>query len=521
MSFESKKLWPSACAGLALTLASAWAQSAEAAGIEDTVGGAVGLGRAAYFARVNDFMAVLQNPANLAVVPRGDLGAELRLPVLTSCYDRLYNPTIGNSGNYKKDAAGNLAESFNQVCNSAFPSPTANIGWARSYDNGWGWGIGMFTPAGVGGAKYGKATNLTVNPRPMEPYTPTLTGVESPTRQMGIERDGVIANVLIGLGYQPTKMLRLGISGGVGFASINNSNMVSSTGGTFRDQEIVNTLSVQDYMIPRATASLVFAPFDALDLFGTATYQDDIRATGYTDLTANGISGAPRKSCLDPNPGTHCRVDGVKLHVPLPTIEATFGLRYALRRVKRERVLDPMKDEIFDIEVDGSWAQTSHVDAFTADIHDKALGAEGAPLIQFGNDMAANKLPVQPQSVIPKHWKDTWTVRAGADWNVVPEKFTLRLGGSFATSATEIAYMNTDYMPVQKIGAHAGFTVAVATYRITLAYAHVFYQTVDVPLGQGKVLDIVVNGAPAAQAVNEGRFSGGLDVFSLQMNAKF
>jgi hypothetical protein len=97
----------------------------------------------------------------------------------------------------------------------------------------------------------------------------------------------------------------------------------------------------------------------------------------------------------------------------------------------------------------------------------------------------------------------------------------LRFGGSFATSATEKAYMNTDYMPVQKYGAHIGATLALANYKVTLAYAHIFFQTVDVPVGTGLVKDIVVNGAELALPVNEGRFIGALDVVSLHMNATF
>jgi long-subunit fatty acid transport protein len=526
MSFESKKLRRAAVTiGVAASLlSSALASEAKAAGIEETVGGAIGLGRAAYFARVNDFMAILQNPANLSVLSRGDLGAELRLPLLTSCYDRAYNETIGAMNGYKRDRAGNLAEHFDEVCNDAFPAPTANIGWARSYENGLGWGIGLFTPAGVGGAKYGTDTNVSVAPRPMEPYTVTETGVESPTRQMGIEREGVIASLMLGLGYQPHKMIRFGASFGAGFASVRNKNMVSSTGGTFRDQEIINEIFVRDSFIPRATAGLVFAPLNsksALEFFGTLMYQDDIKGEGYSDLSANGITGAPLKNCRSESPGSHCRVNGAKLTVPMATLEAVFGLRYALRRVPRERALDPMKDEIFDIEVDASWAQTSNVDMFQANIHNQMPGTPGAPTVQFGNDMGANRLPVQQVSVIPKYWKDTWTVRAGTDINFVPEVFTLRLGGSYATSATSDAYMNTDYMPVEKIGAHVGATFALATYRITLGYAHIFFETREVAIGEGRVLDIATNNAQAAQAVNEGRFRGGLDVFSLGLNARF
>ena len=68
------------------------ASGARAEGIETTVSGTVGLGRAANMVRVNDFMATWQNPANLAVIPSSDLGAELRLPLLHACFDRSRDP---------------------------------------------------------------------------------------------------------------------------------------------------------------------------------------------------------------------------------------------------------------------------------------------------------------------------------------------------------------------------------------------------------------------------------------------
>lgn len=528
----SDKLWQSVGAA-ALVLACTSTQTAHAAGIEDTVAGGVGLGRAASYGQVNDFMAVLQNPANLAVVPRGSLDAELRLPILRACYSRqydprLYDPATGKN-EYKqvRDAAGNvqLVESFEKICNDALPLPTANLGWAKSYSNGLGWGIGLFTPAGVGNTHWKNGLIRTVGQQP-DPYTRTDAGVETATRQMAIEREGVIAHLMLGLGWQPVKQIRIGASGGVGFGSVKFTSVASVLGGTFRDQEIVQELNVSDWMIPRATASLVVNPFAGFEMYGVAQWQDDIKAKGYVDLTANGITGAPLQSCskklpTDPEPGTHCRINGVRLDLPMNTWEFTGGLRYGHRRTARERVLDPMKDEVFDIEVNATWSQSSNVDTFTANIHNKETSDPTAPQLQFGNNPTSSRTFPQKQSIIPKHWKDTWTVRAGFDYNVVPEVFTFRLGGSYATAAVDPAYMNIDAFPVEKIGAHLGGTLQLGNYRLTLAYAHFFQSEVTVPVGTGKVLDIATASPELATAVNEGKFWSALDVISVQLGARF
>lgn len=501
-----------------LSLASV--QRAHAAGIEDAVGGAIGLGRAAYVARVNDFMAVLQNPANLAVAPRPDFGFELRLPVLQSCFDRDIDPNV----EYKQPGAYEGfqgTESFGKVCNEAIPSPTANIGWSNSFD-GWGYGIGFFTPAAVGASSYGRSTIVSWYPSENETFQTTDSGVESPNRQMGLKRDGILGFLMLGLGAAPSEKLRFGVSAGWGIASVYNKSVVSVLGGTFRDQEITNELRVTDWAIPRVVSSVVYSPVAMLDLFAVANYQGDIDAKGRAVLTANGISGAPLKSCSAPNPGTRCYIDDVRVQVPFPTMEATFGARFALPRKPRERVLDPMKDEYFDVEVDASWSQTSKVDEFKVTLHDKDVSDPDVPRIQFanGDENASTSYPRQRTS-IPKHWRDTWSVRAGSDINIVPGVFTLRGGFSFTQRATPIEYMNIDYWPVQKLGIHAGTTVAFGRFKLTAAYARLMYQEVQVQVGTGGVKDIASIQETAATGVNEGRFKASQNVFSLQLNAGF
>ena len=101
-------------------------------------------------------------------------------------------------------------ESFANVCNSATPIPTGNLGWAQSFDNGFGWGVGFFTPAAIPGFDWGKDTIVTMLPAKDEKYTPTLSGVEYPSRQMLLERKALAGWLVVGAGYQPFPKLRFG-----------------------------------------------------------------------------------------------------------------------------------------------------------------------------------------------------------------------------------------------------------------------------------------------------------------------
>jgi long-subunit fatty acid transport protein len=495
---------------------------ARAAGIEDLVQGAVGTGRAAAVGRANDFLATVLNPANLAVVPRLGGGFEARIPILQGCYQRAYDERV----QYKQPGISSTfvgTESFADECNRARPVLAGNLGFAMPIKRRWGVGLGVFTPPAVGGSRYGSNTVLTVFPSPEERYTPTLEGVSSSTRQMGMARDGVTATLMAGVGFMPVPWLRMGVSLGYGVASVYSRSVVSVRGGSFRDAEILAEVRAHSWFIPRATGSVVLSPTKSFDVFAVATYQGDIRAKGTLDLTANGITGAPRTNCRSATPGSRCRIDDVELTVPFPKAEITAGFRYAHLRRERARGMDPMRDEWFDVEVQGVWTKTSDVDEFRLKIHDAKPGDDltNAPKVQLGNADTASVSYVKTETTIPKFWKDTLSVRAGMDVQVLPGRLTLRGGASWASSATPIEYMNIDYWPVQKIGMHFGASVAVSNIKIHAAWAHLFYQPVNVAVGTGRVVDSASTDDQKSTGVNEGYFRAMQDIFSLQVNATF
>jgi hypothetical protein len=487
---------------------SAGASSARAAGVEDTVGGAVALGRAANYVRANDFMAVWQNPANLAVLPGIDAGLELRLPLFSACFDR--------AKNNHPDVTYTPTETFGQVCNEAAPMPAGNLGVVGGQRT-WGWGVGIFTPSGVGNLKFGDDTLVTRNPPEfVEVHEPTTSGAESPNRYLLLEREVLAAFAMVGVGYAPLRQLRLGLSGGVGFASIHYAN-VASLRPNFDDQQAVNDVHASDWFVPRATFSVVVAPVKSLEIMAQVTYNDDVEADGYVDVRANGIKGAPRGDCFAADPGPHCRIDDVTLTAPYQPLEATLGVRYAQRRPGRRAVLDPMRNEIWDIELDAYWAQTSHVDAFTLDLF------EGDPKarVDFSSSPMGSPSPLPEKARLAHNWRDTFGARLGGDVNVLEGVLAVRLGASYESRAVPRNYMNIDYWPVQKVGVHAGVTLALGDARVTLAYAHLFNEQIDVPVGQGRVQEVSALNPEGAFAANEGRFISASDIISLQGNLKF
>lgn len=492
---------------------------ARAEGLETTVAGTIGLGRAASALRVNDFMATWLNPANLAVVPTRDLGAELRLPLLHACFDRVRDPDAKYRTN---DPALGYAgsESFAPVCNEGSVMPAGNLGWAQAFDSGWGYGIGFFTPSAVPNLKYGTDTVVTQAPQSDEMLPITREGEESPNRFLLLQREQLGGFLQAGLGIRVSPWVRVGASLGLGFATIRNKSLASVQGGTFQDQEVLNDVHVQDWAIPRAMASVVLTPLPALEVVAALSYQGDVTANGYVDLTANGIQNAPLTNCRGSDqdaPGPHCRVDDATLRAPFPRLTATLGVRYASLRAGRARALDPMRDERWDVELNASWSQTSHVDEYVLTL------VEDGPLarVAFSSSPSTMPLAVPSRVIIPYRWKDTFGLRAGGDYNLLPELLAVRAGVSYESSATPMPYMNIDAWAVTRVGLHLGATYALGDLKLSIAYAHVFFGSVSVPVGQGEIREIVSANQNAAQAVNEGDYSAWLDVISAQVNFAF
>lgn len=491
---------------------------AKAAGVEDAPGGTIALGRAANYVGVRDFMAVWQNPANLSVVLKRDAGLDLRLPIMNACFDRSRNP----------DKEYKTVESFNKVCNETKVFPTGNLGYAMSFDNGIGFGVGLYTPAGVSKLKFGDDTIVTQNPRPNEQYPITTSGTETANRALLIDRNVIAAFLMAGIGYQIMPELRVGVSFGAGFADVNFKNVSSVLGSTFLDQEVVSNVHVKDWFVPRATFSIVGSPIESLDLMVQVTVNGDIDASGHLDAQANGIQGAPRGNCKSDSPGPNCRVDDISLKVPYQRVEVYLGGRYGFVRRGHSHgtKFDPMKDEAGDIELDAYMVNTGNVDAYKLNIYD-AGNPNDLARINFSSDPSGAAVALPASATIPHNWRNTYGFRLGGDYNVIPSLFTVRGGFSYESSAIRSSYMNIDYFAQQKFGLHLGASVMIGSMiKVSLAYAHLFYGHVNVPVNKGKVPEIAAIAATPpdtvpAQPVNEGTFRARQDIVSLQTNVRF
>ena len=171
-------------------------------------------------------------------------------------------------------------------------------------------------------------------------------------------------------------------------------------------------------------------------------------------------------------------------------MEAKLGFRYHHPRqdtsappvwasVPGRNYRDPMSQDLFDVEVDFTWANNSAVQDLGLNFH----STPPVPGQVITNNCIATSgaciggVPVN--GGIPHHWKDVVGVRVGGDYVALPNLLTLRAGGFYESKGQDDQYLNLDFDLAQKVGLSAGATVRVWRFDLSAGYQHTFYGTLN------------------------------------------
>jgi hypothetical protein len=206
----------------------------------------------------------------------------------------------------------------------------------------------------------------------------------------------------------------------------------------------------------------------------------------------------------------------VRLSVPQTSV-LSFGARYASARSAAEpddggilRPFDPMRDEVFDLELDLVVTFGGRVDTFRA----VAEPVDGQRLVS-----GVLTVPVLPPISLPHNWKTQVMVALGGDVNVLPEKFALRWGLVYESHGVEAGYERLDFTPWQLFGGAAGFTLRVNRVEVSASYMYMHYFAVS--LGSDEALARAPGAALPGEVINAGRFSGAVQMASLGLSYRF
>ncbi|MCA9701326.1 MAG: outer membrane protein transport protein, partial [Myxococcales bacterium] len=186
-------------------------------------------------------------------------------------------------------------------------------------------------------------------------------------------------------------------------------------------------------------------------------------------------------------------------------VQLRGGLRY-IHPMGRDEQGKP-RGERFDFEVDVVWENWSQLDAYRIDFTG-----------------AINGQPIADQ-VIPKKWRDTISVRAGGDVNLLDGHLALRAGGYYETGASHPDFAHLDFPSFNRGGVGGGLTGSIRGVALTVGYLHIFQQPQTTTELAAKGFQVrPLAGCPdrcdglTGVPVNAGVFKSHFDILSLSLD---
>lgn len=519
MRFLAWKALVGSCSLAALMAGAGVAQASS--GIESPDSGVEQMGRgSAWLARATDPLAAFFNPAAMAFQASGvHIGAQALFG--KKCFTRLGPdgkpvspdaaagiPAPGSTGDPMLGIPAGPASA--EVCgeNAFFPNP--QLGAVFRITDRFAIGFALTAP---------HANGKTTWPETL-PYKNAFnfdTTQPAPQRYLLTKADSLIVFPTIGFAYSVNDKLAFGASFIWGIAKVEFENFseaqqdvsdhVASKGGDLRAK-----LDAKDLFIPGFVLSAMWSPTPYLDLAAAYKWSDAVRASTNlrieADVWKSGSGAINDKPCINAmgqSLGEGCNVTEEKnagtLKFSIP-MEAKLGIRYHHPRANVEApsfiakrpgryVRDPMSQDLFDIEIDFTWANNSSSDAIELRFR------EGIPIKSAGQKVGA----VPTNADIPHRWRDVVGVRLGGEVVPLQNRLALRAGGFFESKGVDDKYLNVDFNLAMRVGLSAGATVRVGPVDISVGYQHTFFGTLD-NKGQGAVH--ALSGDPTSCPVIEG-----------------
>jgi hypothetical protein len=487
------------------------ALDARADGLDTPANGVAQMGRGgAWIARADDPLAAFFNPAAMVRNPNGaHIGSHLMFR--SHCFERR-----GPDGQ-PVSPGGGLNAPPGPVCADIAPFPNPQIGVTHRIGSRVAIGF-----AAVGPHKHGKATWPDVVEYPNKFGVPNAPH-PGPQRYMMLDDDAMLVYPTLSAAVAVRRDLSLGVGFVWGIAKFGFSNMAAAVSSPSDDfnTDIKAKVTGFDGFIPGFVASALYSPTSRLDLAGTFRYSDAIRSS--IDLYAQSnyyTQGRVNEAAInDPANITDVKNVGTfKFQIPM---EARLGLRYHHPRAGLSRgqawlekhqgaARDAMSQDLFDVEVDLTYANTSVVDRIE---------------IRMAEGTRINGTPgyVPPNADVPRQWRDVLGVRLGGELVVIPDLIAVRAGGFFESKGVDDAYLSLDFHQGFKGGVGGGATLRLGMLDISAGYQHTFFGALDNG-GKGAVQGLsgdATTGYRTPQVINGGRATGSLDEAALGVTVHY
>jgi long-chain fatty acid transport protein len=487
-------------------------------GLESPDIGVVQLGRGgAWVAKADDPLAVFMNPAAMSFQANGvHLGAHLMIG--RGCFTRIDENGQPISPGAAIPAPGEEnGPDAAQCATNVFPNPQLAAVF-RPMDR-LAIGLGVFAPHAVGGVDWGESVSYD--------FLGTERTQPAPGRYLLVSQDSILLFPTVSVSYAviPDELsIGAGFTWGIANASL--QTFTESTSPRAEDdfsRDVKATLSATDLFIPGFILGANWRATKFLDLGATFRWSDAIDSRTSLKLESGYWLGGGTKNeepCTPSLPNCNLTEvdDAGSFRLPIPA-SAKLGVRYHHPRagsphpdwsVRRDYVRDSLSEDLFDVEVNLTWAHNSMVDRVAIQF-DPGIPVVGTP----GT--------VPQDGDIPHNWRDVLGIRFGTDVNILPNFVAVRGGGFFEAKGQDDEYLNLDFHMGWKAGVSAGSTVRLGPIDASIAYQHTFYGTLD-NRGAGRIRALsgdLSTGSRSLQTVNGGSLTAQLDELALSGTFRF
>ena len=459
----------------------------------------------AWLARADNGMAAYYNPAALATQAHNvHLGGQMLFR--SHCFQRRdADGTPVSPGSGLKAPTG-------EVCGDYDFIPLPQLAATFRLHKRVALGLALVAPHGSATASWPVTIDYENNFQAVVPHP-------SPQRYLLLESSAFALFPTLSIGINITKQLQLGAGFSWGFAGLEFANMTETVSGPRPagqpddfTKDIRTRIDGFDGFIPGGVFSLQYSPIRQLDIAAYYRVSDAIRTKVnlYAQSGYYNTNGQVNEQHInDPANITDVK-DAGDFVFPIP-MEAKLGFRYRQPRrgargqqwLSRHRgwARDSITEDLFDIELDLTWANNAMVDTIQVRLKPN-IPIQGTP--GFAPENADQ----------PRMWKHVFGVRLGGEWVPIPDLLALRMGGFFESKGVADSHLSLDFHQAEKGGIAGGAKLRLGRVDISLAYQHTFFGTLDNG-GQGAINAVsgdktsnnrsrqFVNGGSSSMSLNE------------------
>jgi long-chain fatty acid transport protein len=476
----------------------------------------------AWVARASDPLAVSFNPAGLAGQPTR-ITIQENISFRSTCFRRVKAASDTTVDGVAPGAA------YAEACNDVAPFLNPQIAMTLRVTDRLGLGLALLGPNAVGRMTF-----------------PDFAGASpSPQRYLLLDTNSQVLNPTIGAGLEIVPGLRVGASFVWGIAHVKASRATVALTDPGMDPAVNDyraSIDVLDGFVPGANLGALWSPSPLLDVGAWWKWSAPISASGSAQTSSNWFTGRVAggdtskvvygdtrvPDCGQPG-STACGHDVTSFEMAIP-MEAKLGARVHVPRARTleagsaARPRDPIADDLFDVELDLTYANNAAID----DVHVRfPSGQDGQGIVPVAG--SAGRIP--PNADVRHAYKDVVGARLGGDFVVVPDVLSLRSGVFVESRGQDARYQNIDFMGGERLGFSVGATVRIrgraqqskGAFEVMVGYMHVVVgtQSNDDPRAPG--LGAMAGTAPYATPfpVNLGRVTSAVDAANFGIGYRF